>query len=276
MNINTKIKLNNGTSIPQLGLGTWKCPPNIETVGIIKEAILKGYRHFDTAAVYHNEEYVGKAIRECGIPREELFITTKLWNDDTKFPEEALKESLRKLQLNYIDLYLIHWPVDDRIKTWEALEKFYTEGKCKAIGVSNFTVEHLKELMEKTNIVPAINQVEFNTFLYQKKLLEFCNKNGIALEAYCPLARAKKFDDKRLISIAKKHNKTTAQIMLRWALQHNLIIIPKTMHKERLIENAEIFNFHLDKEDMDTLNNCNENLRNCWDPTTWKGERKEE
>ena len=195
MDIRTTINLNNGIKIPNLGLGVWQIPNG----NVCEEAVLAGlsagYRHIDTAAIYENEESVGNAIRKSNITRKEIFVTTKLWNDDHDDVERAFNESLSRLQLDYVDLYLMHFPVTGRNKSWKILEKIYKSGKAKAIGVSNFTIRHLKELLENSDIVPAVNQVEFHPYLYQKELLDFCNKNKIKLEAYSPLTHGKKLND---------------------------------------------------------------------------------
>lgn len=268
MDITTRVKLNKGTKIPILGLGTWQLADGRETENAVSYAFEAGYRHIDTAAVYGNEESVGRAIKKSKIPRDELFITTKLWNADHNNPVRACNESLKRLQLDYIDLYLIHWPVEKiRNATWKIMEQLYKDGKCKAIGVSNYTIRHLKELLKIAKIVPVVNQVEFNPYLYQKELLEFCKSKNIQLEAYSPLSRGKKLNELKLISIAGKYSKTPAQIMLRWALQHDIVVIPKSKSKERIYENADIFDFSISKEDMKTLDDFNEDFRVTWDPS---------
>lgn len=271
LSINGKIKLNNGIEIPYLGLGVYLTKAGDETINAVKWALQAGYRHIDTAKVYGNEKEVGIALKESGIPRSEVFITTKLWNTDHGL-ESALKafdNSLEALGLEYIDLYLIHWPgTQKRGESWKALEKIYKEGRCRAIGVSNYTIRHLNELMSFCEIVPAVNQVEFSPFLYQKELLNYCYKNNLQLEAYSPLARARKLEDARLIEIAKMYSKTPAQILIRWSLQHNLVVIPKSARKERIIENADVFDFNISAQDMEKLDSMNENFRVAWDPST--------
>ncbi len=270
LSLNGKIKLNNGTEIPYLGLGVYLTQAGDETINAVKWALQAGYRHIDTAKIYGNEKEVGIAIKESGIPREDIFVTTKLWNNDHGFEPtlKAFDKSLRDLNLEYIDLYLIHWPgTAKRGESWKALEKIYKEGKCKAIGVSNYTVRHLTELLDMCEVVPAINQVEFSPFLYQKELLDFCVEKGIQLEAYSPLARAKKLEDERLVELAKKYSKTPAQILIRWSLQHNLVVIPKSSKKERIKENASVFDYNISDEDIVKLDSMNENFRVAWDPS---------
>jgi len=259
-----RIHLNNGTFIPLLGLGTFHLsPPN--THRAVAHAIQIGYRHIDTAAYYGNETEVGQAISESGIPREEIFVTTKLWNDDHDDPRGAFEASLQRLGLDYVDLYLIHWPVEQRIASWKALEKL-DRSVCRAIGVSNFTIAHLSELLAAARNVPAVNQVEFSPFLYQKELLQFCQSKGIVLEGYCPLTRGRKFHDPRLQRMAKKYGKTPAQILIRWALQHHIVTIPKSSHPKRIEENADM-DFSISEKDMQEMDRWNENFHVSWNPT---------
>ncbi|MFN3694614.1 MAG: aldo/keto reductase [Ignavibacterium sp.] len=270
MHINSKCRLNNGYGMPYFGLGVYKAAPGRETIEAVSYALEVGYRLIDTAAVYGNEKEVGIAVAQSGIPREEIFITTKLWNDDHGYDSalKAFDESLKRLQLDYVDLYLIHWPVPGmRKESWKALEKIYVDGRCKAIGVSNYMIKHLEEMKEYAEIIPVVNQVEFSPFLYQKELLEYCRSNKIEVEAYSPLARMKKKDNPVVNSIAKKYNKTHAQILIRWCLEHKLIFIPKSSDKKRIKENAEVFDFQLSKEDMQQLDSLNENFRVSWDPS---------
>lgn len=269
--INYKMKMNNGIEIPQFGLGVYLTKSGNECINAVSWALEAGYRHIDTARIYGNEREVGEAVRNSGIKREEIFITTKLWNDDHGY-ESALKafdKSLKTLNTDYIDLYLIHWPVKDKRKdSWKALEKIYESGYCKSIGVSNYQINHLNELFSYANTIPVINQVEFSPYNYQKELLDVCTKNKIILEAYSPLTRMQKFDDPKVLQIANKHNKTVAQVLIRWAIEHEIVVIPKSARKERIIENANIFDFSLGESDMKTLDNIDEGFRVSWDPTT--------
>lgn len=262
----TSIKLNTGTSIPQLGFGTWQINPSFKAEKATAQALEIGYRHVDTARVYLNERGVGKAVRQSGVARKDVFVTTKLWRGD-KNPAKALDKSIKRLGLDYVDLYLMHWPQEDRIDAWRAMEQIQKSGKARAIGVSNFTIKHLTELMEQTDIVPAVNQVEFHPFLYQKELLEFCNKHGIVVEAYSPLAHGKKMDDPTIVEVAGHYDKSPAQIMIRWAIEHDMVVIPKSKSPERIAQNLSVFDFKIAKKDMVLLDNLNEDLRTCWDPT---------
>ena len=245
----------------------WQIPNGKVCEEAVLAGLSAGYRHIDTAAIYENEESVGNAIRKSNITRKEIFVTTKLWNDDHNNPKKAFNESLKKLQLDYVNLYLMHYPVPERNSSWKILERIYKSGKAKAIGVSNFTIRHLKGLLENSEVIPAINQVEFHPYLYQKELLEFCSEKRIRLEAYSPLTHGEKLKDPELLKIAKKYDKSAAQILIRWGLQHGLIVLPKSSKKERIMENSYVFDFELSKEDMKKLNGFNENLRTCWDPT---------
>ena len=267
MDIKTAIKLDNGVKIPILGLGVWQIPNGKACEEAVLAALKAGYRHIDTAVIYENEESVGNAIRKSKIPRKDVFITTKLWNGNHDDVENAFNESLSRLHLDYIDLYLTHFPVPERNESWKVLERICKEGKAKAIGVSNFTIRHLKELLEKTDIVPAVNQVEFHPYLYQKELLDFFNGKNIKVEAYSPLTHGYRLKDPKLVEIGKKYNKSTAQVLIKWGLQHGLIVIPKSSKKGRIMENSSVFDFEISEEDMKKLDEFNENLRTCWDPT---------
>jgi diketogulonate reductase-like aldo/keto reductase len=274
LTINTTVKLNNGVEMPMLGFGTFLSPAGKETQDAVLWALEAGYRHIDTAMIYKNEEDVGAAVAQSKISREDIFIVTKVWNDDHGYEKtlRACDASLKRLKMDYIDLYLIHWPVTAlRGETWKALIKLQEQGKCRAIGVSNYTIRHLSELLPATPVVPAVNQVEFNPFLYRKELLDYCRARGIRLEAYSSLSRAKKLEDPRLAVAARKYGKTPAQLALRWALQHDLVVIPKSIHRERIIENTQIFDFEITPEDMQAINDLNENywlINPSWNPET--------
>ena len=268
LTMQSHIRLNNGVEIPQLGLGVYQSAPGRTTQRVVRYALNIGYRHIDTAYIYGNESDVGKAVHESGIQREEVFITTKLWNTREVGYDSALRsceDSLQRLGLTYVDLYLIHWPVQgisNSTDIWRAMVHLLKEGKARAIGVSNYTIDDLKEILQDSNVVPAVNQVEFHPFLYQKDLLSFCKKNGIQLEAYSPLTRGKRLNHPSIKNIAKKYqNKTPAQILIRWSLQHNLVVIPKSIHEDRILENSQVFDFELTAEDMKFLDSLNENLQ---------------
>ncbi len=265
--IQSRIRLNNGVEIPRLGLGVYQSSPGRITQDVVRYALKTGYRHIDTAYIYGNESDVGKAVHKSGLQREEVFITSKLWNTRDVGYDSALRsceESLQRLGLTYIDLYLIHWPVrgigNNTIEIWKGMDNLLREGKARAIGVSNFSIDDLKQILNDSDVVPALNQVEFHPFLYQKDLLLFCEKNGIQLEAYSPLTRANRLNHPTLINIAKKyHKKTPAQI--RWSLQHDLVVIPKSVHEEWILQNSQVFDFQLEDEDMKYLDSLNENLQ---------------
>ncbi|MBD3255505.1 MAG: aldo/keto reductase [Candidatus Lokiarchaeota archaeon] len=262
-----KVKLNNNVEMPKIGLGTWDLRGKTAEKAV-KWAIEADYRLIDTAEMYGNEIRIGKAINSVDIPRDELFITTKVWENNHGYDKtlKAFEKSMNKLKVDYIDLYLIHWPRKLRHETWKALEELLEENKVRAIGVSNFTINHLKELIEQSSTVPSVNQVEFNPFLYQKQLLEFCKSRNIQLEAYSPLTRAHKLNNPKIDKISDKHNKSSAQILLRWGIQHGIVVIPKSGSKNHIQENINIFDFQLDDSDMEILDNMNENYRVVDDP----------
>jgi len=267
---NTRVMLNNGVEMPVIGLGTWKIHGKKAEQAVLC-ALETGYRLIDTAAIYENEGDVGGALHKSGVPREDIFITTKLWNSDHGYNStiKACETSLKKLGLSYVDLYLIHWPVEElRNETWKAMEALLKEGKCRAIGVSNYIRRHLEEILNSSSTIPAVNQIEFNPYLYQKDLLDFCHSHRIQLEAYSPLTRGERLSDPKLISIAKKYDKTTAQILIRWALQLGLIVIPKSSHTERIRDNTNVFDFEISLGDMGIITSLNEDMRICWDPST--------
>lgn len=260
--------LNNGVKMPRLGLGVWKVTDPGDVERAIHAAVQTGYRSIDTASFYKNEAEVGQAIRSCGVPREELFITTKIWNEDQGYDKTlaAFEESRKRLGLDVVDLLLIHWPGKDKyIDTWRAFEKLYREGFVRAIGVSNFQIHHLNKLIEASEIVPAVNQVEFHPLLTQKELLAYTKEKGIQLEAWSPLMQGN-LDQPVLKEIAAKYGKTPAQVVLRWDLQHGVVTIPKSITPSRIAENADIFDFELTAEDMDRIDSLNQNHRFGPDP----------
>jgi diketogulonate reductase-like aldo/keto reductase len=264
-----KICLHNGVEMQQVGLGVYKVEDGQEAIDTVKTALELGYRSIDTAALYKNEEGVGQAIKESGIPREEIFVTTKVWNSDQGYEETlaAFETSRKKLDLDYIDLYLIHWAVKDKyLDTWRAMEKLYAEGKVRAIGVCNFQVHHLQDLMKNSNEKPVINQLELHPLLSQEELRDFCQEHEIAVEAWSPLARGRILEEPGLARLAEKYGKSIAQIILRWHVQHNIIVIPKSVTPARLKENTEIFDFELTNEDMEFIDGLNENKRFGPDP----------
>lgn len=261
--------LHNGVEMPWFGLGVFKVKEGSEVIDSVKAAIKNGYHSIDTAAVYQNEEGVGQAIRESGVSREELFITSKVWNSDQGYESalQAYETSLNKLGLDYLDLYLIHWPGKNKFKeTWKALEKLYKDGRVRAIGVSNFKVHHLEELLKDAEIKPMVNQVEYHPHLTQKDLLAFCQKEGIQLEAWSPLKQGQLLNDPTLSEIAEKYGKSTAQVILRWDLQSKVVTIPKSIKEQRIIENANIFDFELSTEDMARIDSLNKDERVGPDP----------
>jgi len=272
-NLQSKAVLNNGVEMPWFGLGVFKVEEGPELVEAVKSAIKAGYRSIDTAAIYGNEKAVGEGIRagikEAGISREDLFITSKVWNSDQGYETTlaAYEESLKKLELDYLDLYLVHWPVEGKYKdTWRALETLYKEERVRAIGVSNFQIHHLQDVMKDAEIKPMINQVEYHPRLTQKELQAFCKEQGIQMEAWSPLMQGQLLDNETLQAIAEKHGKTTAQVILRWDLQNGVITIPKSTKEYRIIANADVFNFELTKEDMEKIDALNQNHRVGPDP----------
>ena len=258
-----RLKLNSGCEIPPIGLGTWEItgPPAKEAV---LNALECGYRLIDTAKIYGNEVEVGKAIAESNIPREAIFVTTKIWNAQHDDVARALDQSLQKLGLDYIDLYLIHWPDAQgvRLKTWKTMGALAQEGKIRSIGISNYNIQQMEEIIEKSGIVPSVNQVPISPFKVQtrffkikhyKDLINYCNKKGIIVEAYSPLTRGIQLENETLQQISNKYNKSSAQILLRWGIQKGLVVIPKSQNKERINENFNIFDFEIEEEDMRNL-----------------------
>ncbi len=273
-NMNSIITLNNGIEMPRLGLGVFRVEDSSELINAVKVSIKNGYRSIDGAAIYGNEEAMGEGIRqgikEAGISREDLFITSKVWNADLGYESTiaAYEASLNRLGVDYLDLYLIHWPVEGKYKeAWKALEYLYKEGRVRAIGVSNFQVHHLQDLLGDAEIKPVINQVELHPYLSQKKVREFCKENDIQVEAWSPLMAGNGLLENEILKeIAKKYNKTVAQIVLRWDLQSQVVTIPKSTNERRLIENIDIFDFNLSKVDIDRIDSLNQDLRVGPDP----------
>lgn len=269
LDLESKIELNNWVEVPALGLGTLRATGESVQNAIVW-ALEAGYRHIDTAKAYGNERDVGIGVKRSGLPRDEVFITTKLWNDDHGYDNTlaAIDRSLKNLGVDFVDLYLVHWPVSGRrVETWKAMEKILAEGKAHAIGVSNFTIRHIEELLAETEVVPAVNQIEFTPYLYQKELQEYCEGKGIKIEAWSPLTSTVKLKDPKLVTIAAKYGRSPAQLLIRWSLQQEAIVIPKSVHKERIVDNAQVFDFNITRDDMDQLNGFNEDLRTSgWDP----------
>lgn len=253
------VKLNNRRKMPAVGFGTWQMSGQ-EAVDATSEALRVGYRLIDTAKIYDNEAEVGEAIRKSSVPRKEIFVTTKLWPSDFGYDNaiRAFDESLKRLKLEYIDLYLIHWPRDNkeaRTESYRALEKLYKQGKAKSIGVSNYGVEHLEEVLSAANVPPAVNQIEFHPYIYeeQRSILEFCAEQSIVVEAYSPLSQGHGLDSITVRDIAERRDATPAQVVLRWAIQHGTVPIPKSAHSERIRENIQVFDFELTNTDMNML-----------------------
>ncbi|MFP3722013.1 aldo/keto reductase [Niallia circulans] len=270
LSINSTKKLSNGVEIPYLGFGVFLVNDPKECEESVLTAIKNGYRSIDTATRYENEEFVGNAIKAAGVSREELFITTKVWVTDFGYEEtkKAFHESLKKLQLDYLDLYLIHWAAPGFEETWRAMEDLYEEGLIRAIGVCNFQIHHLEKLAETARITPMLNQVETHPLFQQVELRNYLAQHNIAHEAWAPLGQGKNglFDLPALTEIAKKHNKTVAQVILRWHLERDTIIIPKSVHEHRIMENADLFGFALDSEDIKTITSLDTNKRSFGNP----------
>ena len=269
LKIDSRVTLSDGNIMPLLGLGVWDAKSGKETYDAVIHALKSGYRHIDTAEMYDNEKDVGSAVIESGLPREEIFITTKLWDSGMGY-DHALKSfdiSLRKLNLEYVDLYLIHWPEKgSKLEIWSALERIKKEGRCRSIGVSNFAPKHLKEILTSADLPIAVNQIEMSPFLQQQEISSFCIKEKIHLTGYCPLARGTRFNNPILCRVAEETNKTAAQVMIRWALQSGHTVIPKSARPQRIEENADVFDFKLTEDQMKMLDELEEGLRFCPDP----------
>jgi methylglyoxal/glyoxal reductase len=259
-NIGSQAVLNNGLNMPMLGLGVWQMREGAETENAVRWALDAGYRLIDSAKLYRNERSVGRAVRSSGIRREEIFVTTKLWPTDFGRVERAFEGSLQRLDLGYIDLYLIHFPVAFipgfaaiRRRVWSTLEKLYARRLVRAIGVSNYDQSNIDETMSAATIPPAVNQIRLNPFVYDRKLIQFCQSRGIAVEAYSPLTRARRLNHPLITRIAANHGRSPAQVLIRWALQHGAIVIPKSSRRERIVENARVFDFELGHDEAEAL-----------------------
>ncbi|MBR2681271.1 MAG: aldo/keto reductase, partial [Exiguobacterium sp.] len=264
--------LNNNVKMPMLGLGVYKVEDGAVTVDTVKAALDADYRLIDTAAIYQNEESVGQALREAGIPREDVFVTTKLWNEFHGFDEalQAFQDSLNRLGLEYVDLFLIHWPMPrfgKFVETYKALEQLYEEGRVRAIGVSNFEIEHLEQIIQSCSIVPAVNQVEIHPYLSQKELIAFCKRYDIQIQAWSPLMKGREaLEDETIVKVANAHGKSPAQVILRWHLQNGVAVIPKSVTPSRIKENIQVFDFTLTKEEMAAIDALNRDERTGSDP----------
>ena len=269
LSIDTRVSLSDGNSMPLLGLGTWAAQPGGETRDAVAFALETGYRHIDTAKMYGNEQDVGEAVRQSSIPRQEIFVTTKLWDSDQGYQtaHDAFDRSMDQLGLEYIDLYLIHWPVEKlRNDSWRALNNIKESGRTRSIGVSNFSHKHLQELYSYSDIRPVVNQIELSPFLQQPLIASFCRSENIQLTGYCPLAKGRRFDEPVLADIAEQHGKSPAQVMIRWALQKRQAVIPKSSNPKRIVQNADIFDFQIGVDEMVRLDGLDDDSRYCPDP----------
>lgn len=260
-------------AIPAIGLGVYKSEPGPATRQAVAEALRRGYRHIDTASIYNNEADVGDAIAASGLDRSEVFITTKLWNEDHGYDNTlaAFDRSLDQLSLDYVDLYLIHWPVPElRLDTWRALERLTLDGRVRDIGVSNYMARHLTEVLENAAVVPAVNQIELSPYNYRSRLeiIGLCHQQGIVVEAYSPLTKGRKLGDPALTDIGMHYGKTPAQVLIRWGLQKGFVVLPKSINPDRIAENIAVFDFTISDDDMDRLDALDVGLATGWDPTS--------
>ncbi|MBS2015323.1 MAG: aldo/keto reductase [Deltaproteobacteria bacterium] len=263
------LPLRDGGAIPILGLGVWQAPRGGVTREAVLTALRHGYRHIDTARIYGNEDEVGAAVRDSGVPRAEVFVTTKLWNEDHGFDKamKAFDTSLARLGLDYVDLYLVHWPVGGaRKETWRALERIKAEKRARHIGVSNYLVNHLEEMKGYAKELPEVNQIEVHPFLQHRDTRAWCAKNGIVVEAYSPLTRGQRLQDPRIAAVAERVRKTPAQVLVRWSVQHGMVPLPKSVREPRIVENAGVFDFTLDDAAMKELDALDEGKATGWDP----------
>lgn len=270
MAIQSTITLNNGSVIPQVGLGVFQTPDGETTVNAVQTALETGYRHIDTAMIYRNETSVGEGIRRAGVPRDDFFLTTKLWNDDIRAHRglDAFQESLDRLGLDYVDLYLIHWPADGWQQAWDDLQEIYASGRAKAIGVSNFQQHHIEELLNNSDVVPAVDQIESSPQFTNQELIDFLTTKGIHTEAWSPLGGTggNLLGNPVLAEIGAKYGKSAAQVVIRWHIQRGVVVLPKSTHAERIKQNFDVFDFNLSPEDMDAITSLNTGHRNGADP----------
>ncbi|KUH98328.1 oxidoreductase [Mycolicibacterium acapulense] len=268
------ITLNDGNSIPQVGLGVWQTPPE-DTERAVATALEAGYRHIDTAAAYQNEREVGRALEKSGLPRDQVFVTTKLWNSEQGYDStlSAFDKSMGRLGLDYLDLYLIHWPLPAKgafVDTFKAFAHLREQGRIRSIGVSNFEPEHLRELVDATGIVPAVNQIELHPLLQQEELREVHAQMGIATEAWSPLGQGSLLSNDTVVSVAEAHGKTPAQVLIRWHMQLGNIVIPKSVTPERIVSNFDVFDFELSEQDMASVSTLGDGTRLGPDPRTFE------
>ena len=273
MAIQSTIMLNNGTVIPQVGLGVFQTPDGSTTVQAVETALAAGYRHIDTAMIYGNEKSVGEGIRRSGVPRSDIFLTTKLWNDDIRAHRApaAFEESLERLGVDYVDLYLIHWPADGWQQAWDDLQTIYASGRAKAIGVSNFQAHHIEELLKNSSVTPAVDQIESSPQFTNQELIDFLGTQGIAVEAWSPLGGTggNLLTDPTLAEIGAQYGKSPAQTVIRWHIQRGIVVLPKSVHEERIRQNFDVFDFSLSDSDMTAINALNTGKRNGADPDTF-------
>jgi diketogulonate reductase-like aldo/keto reductase len=267
------ITLSNNIKMPKLGFGVFQTPDGKQTEDAVKWALEAGYRHIDTAMIYGNESSVGKAMEESGVSRKDIFLTTKLWNDDIRSGKtmQAFEDSLERLRTDYLDLYLIHWPADGFEKAWTELEKIYASGRVKAVGVSNFQPRHLEAIEKISTLRPAVNQIESNPYFDNQTVIDYCNERGISVTVWSPLGGTggNILEDAVLLELSEKYKKSPAQIVIRWHLQRDVVVIPKSLHRDRIFANFDVFDFVLGKDDMDRISSLNRNVRSGADPDTF-------